>query len=124
VSLARARVLVGIAAILAVVAGVALVRWQEERCPDQTVFYQDGCVFPDSLSVVLKDGQERAQLEVAIAADDGKIGSDIAGIFSVTFPVEDVDELDRVRAALEVAGFQVGFEHPLSLFANRRTRTT
>jgi hypothetical protein len=125
VSLPRARVLAGIALILLVVAGLALVRWQDERCPDETVFYQDGCVFPDSLSVVLKDGQDRAHLEAAIAAYDGKIRIDVAErIFSVTFPVEDVEELDRVRAALEAAGFQVGFSIPGELFANRWTRTT
>ena len=113
----------GAALVLLVGAELAVVRWEAQRCPEETVYYQDGCIFSGYLSVILGDGQNKADLETAIATYDGWISTDVEelGIFGVSFPIEDPEELDRVRAALAAAGFQVGFSIPGSLFGSRST---
>jgi hypothetical protein len=93
-------------------------------CPDETVFYEDGCVFRDSLGVLLEDGQTRAGLEAAIAPYGGQfdVAIDIAGIYSIRFPVRSIHELQEIMWALQAAGYPAHFQIPGELFAGHEER--
>ena len=89
-------------------------------CPSPLVRDSGGaCLFRDQLSVLTNDGQDRAALDRAIEPFRGRIvlGVDAAGIYSVQFPVENVAELAPIKRALERAGFSVGYEYTLELYA-------
>jgi hypothetical protein len=113
------RAALGLAAIALTISSVTFDRSDAEVCPDPTVFYVDGCIFADSLSVLLNDDQSRADLQAAIDPFGGEIdiAVDQAGIYSVRFPITNVRDLDGIMQALVAAGFRAGFSIPASLNA-------
>ena len=99
---------------------------QPNVCTEPTVFYVDGCIFPDSLSVLLDDDQTRADLEAAIAPYRGAfdVAIDKAGIYSVQFPVGSVHELEAIMIALDEMGFRASLQSPMELYSSARRQMT
>ena len=113
------RAALGLAVIALTISSVTFDRSDAEVCPDPTVFYVDGCIFADSLSVLLDDDQTRADLQAAIDPFGGEIdiAVDQAGIYGVSFPVAHVRDLDAIMQTLIAAGFRASFSTPMSLYA-------
>jgi hypothetical protein len=107
-----------IVAALLVVAAVVVVRAQGDGCPDPWVMYDHTCTIPNELVVLTNTGQDRSDVESAIAASGGQIvfAVEEAGAYEVRFPVNSPDELAPLKAVLEAAGFTVAYQHKGELF--------
>jgi hypothetical protein len=102
------------------VAALVFVRAQDDGCPDGWVMYEDDCTVPNELVVMTSTGQDRADVQAAIASSNGQIvfAVDDAGIYTIRYPVEGPADLAPLKEALESAGFRVAYQSMVELFAD------
>ena len=95
--------------------GVAACDPDRDRCPEGSVPnpHASTCTIADQLVVVSVD---QDAVESAMAAHGGEVLEATGTTYTIRFPVDDLDELERIRQALSAAGLDVRYAVVISPF--------